>query len=457
MRIKAISFFVLLTALFLFSCESKKESTVIIKGEILNYEQDILYMKNYSSENMVFKEEILEIPLIENRKFDFTFSIEKPAYYRIGRTYMYLSPGDSLEMTLDTRSRKTAVFKGQGAQANNYLRNLPYPKGGSYWGLDQVKEEIKTFKDAPVFFQEVVEDRTKELNKLVEASDAFIRLEKARLNFDNVNSLNSVFYLYYMQVRRKEITEQEMELKIEEAKAYYISKIKEALTDFNNPDFLQLEVFQSLIYSLRDSSYRNIHQLPELNSELKEYILTSDLLDGFGRQGCSKEYMKTLNEELREISNKDYSLAIENQKKKYEVIQQGAPAIDITFTNLSGDSVKLSDYKNDIIVVDFWATWCGPCLNERPAFEALEHKFAGKGVTFLSVSIDTRNVWKTFVNKNELKGNQLHIYRSELEAYRIVSIPRFFVIDRNFEIVDVFAPIPSSGDLEKLINNSLTK
>jgi len=66
-----------------------------------------------------------------------------------------------------------------------------------------------------------------------------------------------------------------------------------------------------------------------------------------------------------------------------------------------------------------------------------------------------QKVWKNYFEKNEIAGNQLQINRSQLANYKVAGIPRFFVIDMNFKIVDVFAPLPSSGDLENLINATI--
>ncbi len=129
----SLTYFVLSALLFVvYSCSSNKTAT--IKGNINNYEQDVLYMENYTSANALFKEEIHEIKLKGKKEFDYTFNIDKPAYYKIGRTYLYLSPGDNITMTIDTRSRVNGIFEGKGAEANCYLTNLPYPKGGSFWG-----------------------------------------------------------------------------------------------------------------------------------------------------------------------------------------------------------------------------------------------------------------------------------------------------------------------------------
>lgn len=443
-----------LLALLFVECSGSSCETATIKGKIINYEQDVMYMQNYTSQHTIFKEEKHKIELDKNKEFTYTFSITKPAYYKIGRTYLYLSPGDNLSMIIDRSSRTNAVFEGKGAEANRYLTNLPYPKGGSFWGDATMKWVKCTYKDLPEKFKTIKEKMLAKLENLKNVSGTFIKLEKARLNFEYANSLNSIFYMYYPKVARGEITEQEMEARMKEALKYYIPFIKEALYDFNSTDYLQFEVFKSMLYNLKVENYRERHQLPELCNELKEYLIASNIIDDLGNNNYSKQKLKHISSNIK---NKDYLAAIEKIQNKFSTIDEGAPAIDLVFSNIKGDNIKLSDYKGNVIIIDIWATWCGPCMKEKPFFEELAKKYEGENIVFLTVSIDTKKAWESYFKKHSASENQLHIYRDDLSAYQIKGIPRFLVIDKDFKIVDAFAPVPSSGNLEMIINRVLNK
>jgi len=257
-------------------------------------------------------------------------------------------------------------------------------------------------------------------------------------------------------VRSGEMTREEMDANSKEASAHFISYIKPYLDDFNNADYLQLDVFQSLLYSLKKEKFIRNHQLPKLNAHIQEYLITNELVNAIKINGYSNELGDKLKEGAKKITDQVYSTVLQNLQNEYETITKGNPAIDLTFTKLDGSTVKLSDYKGKVIVLDLWATWCGPCLQEKPYFEALEKKYHGnEDVALISLSIDTEKVWNNYFKKNEIVGNQLQINRSQLTNYKVAGIPRIFVIDQNFNIVDVYAPLPSTGDLEKLINKSL--
>ena len=64
------------------------------------------------------------------------------------------------------------------------------------------------------------------------------------------------------------------------------------------------------------------------------------------------------------------------------------PAPDFTLEQMNGDTFRLSDYSGEIVVLNFWATWCPPCRQEIPGFIALQEEFEDQGVTFVGVSLN---------------------------------------------------------------------
>ena len=82
----------------------------------------------------------------------------------------------------------------------------------------------------------------------------------------------------------------------------------------------------------------------------------------------------------------------------------GHPAPDFTLRNLQGNLEGLVDHKDKVIILNFWATWCAPCLEEMPAFEKLYRRYRSQGVTVLAVSLDKGDLSKVqgFVDVNNL-------------------------------------------------------
>ncbi len=132
----------------------------------------------------------------------------------------------------------------------------------------------------------------------------------------------------------------------------------------------------------------------------------------------------------------------------------GNPAIDFEGVDLKGKKIKLSDFKGKITVVDFWATWCGPCKAEFPAYKTLEAKY-GKDVNFVSVGVYCdEKAWKKMATDEGFSHNIFLSKEAEkqIAAYRVDFIPRYLVLDENLVVLDALAPRPSSGELEKYWN-----
>lgn len=143
-------------------------------------------------------------------------------------------------------------------------------------------------------------------------------------------------------------------------------------------------------------------------------------------------------------------------------VKAGKPAVDFTYPDPDGKRTSLSDFKGKVVLVDVWATWCGPCRKEIPALKELEKEFHDKEVVFLSVSIDEakdEQKWKDFIRKEDLKGVQLFAsgWSEICQIYEIKGIPRFMVFDRQGRIVNTDAPRPSDPELKTMLESELKK
>ena len=140
----------------------------------------------------------------------------------------------------------------------------------------------------------------------------------------------------------------------------------------------------------------------------------------------------------------------------------GGVAADFTYPDVNGKMVSLSDFKGKVVLVDVWATWCGPCRGEIPHLKKLEEEMHGKDVVFLGVSVDEakdKQKWLDFIEKEGLKGIQLLAggWSKITKDYKINGIPRFMVFDRNGNIVSVDAPRPSNPALKEMLEAELAK
>ncbi len=140
----------------------------------------------------------------------------------------------------------------------------------------------------------------------------------------------------------------------------------------------------------------------------------------------------------------------------------GGQAVNFTYPDAAGKQVSLSDFKGKVVLVDVWATWCGPCKGEIPHLKKLEKEMHGQDVLFLSVSVDEQKdhqKWKDFIASEELGGVQLFAsgWSDIAKYYNIKGIPRFMVFDKKGNIVSTDAPRPSNKELKLLLESEAKK
>jgi thiol-disulfide isomerase/thioredoxin len=119
-------------------------------------------------------------------------------------------------------------------------------------------------------------------------------------------------------------------------------------------------------------------------------------------------------------------------------VENVRPAPQFSLANLDGKNVSLKDFANKVIVVDFWATWCGPCREEIPHLNELYENYRGKGLVVVGISMDAEGpeVVKQFAKELRMEypvvmGNE----NVQQDFGGIVGLPTTFVIDRKGNIV----------------------
>jgi peroxiredoxin/outer membrane lipoprotein-sorting protein len=131
----------------------------------------------------------------------------------------------------------------------------------------------------------------------------------------------------------------------------------------------------------------------------------------------------------------------------------GERAADFTLKTLGGESVALQSLHGNVVVLDFWATWCGPCRAEFPAIEKLRSEFGG-AVRFYGVSDEAPTTVKKFIEEHRYEMPMLLDSKRELRRrYGIHAIPALFVIDRDSVVRRQFIGTRSESELRKAIRS----
>jgi thiol-disulfide isomerase/thioredoxin len=156
------------------------------------------------------------------------------------------------------------------------------------------------------------------------------------------------------------------------------------------------------------------------------------------------------------MASHDAAPAAFEQQSNAACTADAKPAnLDFTMKDLDGKDVSLSSFKGKVILLNFWATWCGPCKAEIPMFVELQKQYAKQGFTVVGYSIDD-DAPKARAFATEFKMNYpilLGLGREDVqEAYGPMwGIPVSVMIDRNGKVCQKHTGLPSRNALEKEI------
>lgn len=180
-----------------------------------------------------------------------------------------------------------------------------------------------------------------------------------------------------------------------------------------------------LAFATRDpTSYVSLDLVYDV-SRINSYILKAEAV------------FVTLSERLKQTQTGNI---IRDRIKKKKQVLPGTKAVDFTLPDDHNNAVQLSSFRGKYVLLDFWASWCGPCREEHPNLKQLYESYKHKDFIIVSVSIDTeKQNWLRAVHKDaltwpqlsDLKGNQSDVYL----AYGITSIPANFLINPDGEVI----------------------
>ena len=127
-----------------------------------------------------------------------------------------------------------------------------------------------------------------------------------------------------------------------------------------------------------------------------------------------------------------------------------------SFTSLEGKTVAMKDLGNKVVIVDFWATWCGPCREEIPHLNELYSELKGKGLEIVGISMDTDGTdgVKDFAREFRMQYPIVMGDENVAESFGgIIGLPTTFIIDRNGRIAKKYVGLPPAGAMAKIVKD----
>ena len=194
------------------------------------------------------------------------------------------------------------------------------------------------------------------------------------------------------------------------------------------------------------------------NPRVRDFVKFNTLKGNMEYRGPSR-YKDLYSAFLAENTTPAYEESINRIIGQWEPISPGTEVPDFAFSDIDGNEVRLSDLSGQLIYIDVWATWCGPCIREHPYWDTLMEEYEDADVAFLTVSIDnSREPWEKMVAEKNMGGYTWfaeNAWQSELaEHFMIRGIPRFLLLDRERRIIDPSAERPS-GRIRETLNEHL--
>ncbi len=230
-----------------------------------------------------------------------------------------------------------------------------------------------------------------DLKRLKSVRQTFINLENARINSNIVMSI----MLYTAGYTRKFIDNFNVSRDIKifnELREGHLSAagnlLMEAGKDLADARNIILPEFRKILVWVTDTkgdllpAYKGVERIDEFNVVSALIQKYASCFTGYPSQSKAEEVLNELNITKEKINTQLYKKLIDKSLLEYSVLRKGAPAFDFPGMDINGNAIKLSNFKGKYIYLDFWATWCGPCIKEYPYFQELNSKFKERRYSF---------------------------------------------------------------------------
>ena len=409
-EILTIALIVLAGIYFANNKKTKTESNkVTISGKITNPRGESITFSNQDTSYSTSTN--------TNGTFSISFELDSATYLRFEHgpegTPMYVYPGDKINLAIDTELfDETIKYRGSLSSsflANKYLLNEGYDFFGKVYYMSS-NEEYKSYLDTSY--------KTAVMKTFHNITDSVF------INSEITNIDKNIEYFIGRQEKQAEYSDEVKN---------YMWETRGISMNFNF--YAALDSLNMVDFNIMAEQYT-----ASFESSLKKVV--------------DADFLVTAKDKIKKttISWLERKTAVDNMPK------EGEPAINFTYSDKDGEKVSLDSFKGNLVYVDVWATWCGPCKAEIPYLQKLESDYHDKNITFLSVSVDEdEEAWQNMVAEKKLGGIQLWAngWSEITKNYAIFGIPRFMLFDANGNVISTTAPRPSSENIRELLDSNL--
>jgi len=396
--------------------------------------------------------------LNSNDEFTFVVPLTEPqfAVLQYGRNIVvniYIEPGDQLRVDTDGNDFvKGVTFSGTGGANNRILKFYweqykevqsqfqmkQYKKGGMYYTVSPEIDQKMTTLGYTSFEQEMRQVKDNKLATIdlyqrsyPEISPTFVRHMRSEIEYEW--AYNMLLYGYAFGYKNG-------------VPDSYFNFANNVL--INDDGLVSSPKYRRYIKGGMNYKYDKGAK-DAINQYVGQYELSKQMLSGKTQswfqsdvltRGLHKSDLGVMIDPYNEFVSGTlyYEYAEPVLTKFYEknLYAVGSPAPNFTLTDINGNVVSLSDYAGKVIYLDFWATWCPPCLKKLGMMQHVSTQIGRDDVVFIHISLDrTEEAWRNTLSSRVVSGIHLYAqggYKADVVSkFNVKAIPEYYIINKN--------------------------
>ena len=432
------------------------QNTFKFSGEIQNPTERKVLITLYR--DWVGDEEEYEIKLNDKNQFSFTTNLTHIAYIDFyyadqGFHYWIIEPSDDISIKFSPKNFWTSLKStGNGSEKWEYYAR----QREKFEEKRDFEKEADALSKAPQeqyfdFLDNEQQVQFEFLEKTANLSETFIQSRKA----DIIGTLQNYKVNFLSGVKYQTWTEEKVKnsLKITELPDSVQANSLEYGNMFQN--LMELFVAKSAVRKRKDlteteelnlikSSYNRSY----FSFQLVERVLAFKLKNMIEAENITPKIQALVDDFLATATNRDYRNYLSQKVNFSKTLAKGSPAKPFKLKDIDGREVSLRDFLGKTVYLDFWASWCGPCIYDIKFMETVKVRFPEE-VVFIQISLDNDTEWREAVKMYDVRGINLRVDDTNLTTknYGVTGIPAYYLIDKrgNFAVSRVADPSNDEG------------
>ena len=421
---------------------------VVVKDKALQAQTSIPWQKALQFDDKGVA--VLENPEITKRK-ELLVELEK----RKETFWAIVEPGQTLTVAISLKGDKTEVsYSGKYAEECKYMNADTHFYPSTY---------VPVNSDKPIDFTAIKaqeEADYKALNKMIDIFPA--ERKKMLMQKNELTHLKN-----RMTIRKAEVIEKGDNFREDPEYQRMLSQV-----DINNPKYSEAFFLNSYIYNMMTNDVKSEGEVTEETLEYIDLVSKNipslenrrSLIGALSFSAFLPEKIidaQRLWDAVQRLRDEQLNSIFKELIEEKLLVAKGKKCPDFTFNDMSGKQHHISEFFGKVLYLDYWATWCHPCVWEIPYFEKLYQEYKNDDrIQFISFSLD-ENVekWKAKVKKDHPEWAQFILTKADQlflkEKMGIAGIPRFIVLNADGTIAEGDALRPSDKNAKGMLEDVL--